>query len=345
MEQDKSLSGPDQPAAEHDRDKTEESSGSIIAPEAAADSEPDDADEYDYDDDELEQDAAYAAHLAAAEEPARTVFADLGRAMGIAFLLIYFVLVARFRSFRTPLVVLAAVPLAMIGIMPGFALLAPFGIFFSATAMIGLIALIGIVVRNSIILIEFVEDKLIEGMPLGEALVESASARTRPIFLTAAAGVLSSVVIAFDPVWSGLAWALVFGMSASAVLSVIAVPLLYERIGQSPRALSGAATTAQTPRDETAVESIVVFPELGGFELTSSALPRVMAGEHLKLDADVYRGIADGVDAVAHLHGPFVVESAEIAVGGVYGGLRGQQRIVLRSADANAPAWRELERA
>ena len=80
--------------------------------------------------------------------------------MGIAFVLIYFVLVARFKSFRTPLVVLAAVPLAMIGIMPGFALLAPFGIYFSATAMIGLIALVGIVVRNSIILIEFVEDKL-----------------------------------------------------------------------------------------------------------------------------------------------------------------------------------------
>ena len=89
-----------------------------------------------------------------------TVFADLGRAMALAFLLIYFVLVARFRSFRTPLIVLAAVPLAMIGIMPGFALLAPFGIYFSATAMIGLIALVGIVVRNSIILIEFIEDKL-----------------------------------------------------------------------------------------------------------------------------------------------------------------------------------------
>lgn len=173
-----------------------------------------------------------------------TVFADLGRAMGIAFLLIYFVLVARFKSFRTPLVVLAAVPLAMIGIMPGFALLAPFGVYFSATAMIGLIALIGIVVRNSIILIEFVEDKLAEGLPLREALVESASARARPIFLTAAAGVLSSVVIAFDPVWSGLAWALVFGMSASALLSIIAIPLLYERIGERvsvPPALAAAA--------------------------------------------------------------------------------------------------------
>ena len=156
-----------------------------------------------------------------------SVFADLGRAMLVAFILIYFVLVARFKSFRIPLVVLAAVPLAFMGIMPGFALLAPFGVYFSATAMIGMIALVGIVVRNSIILIEFIESTRAEGTPMREALVESAAARTRPILLTAAAGVLSSIVIASDPVWSGLAWALVFGMTSSAVLSVLAVPLLY----------------------------------------------------------------------------------------------------------------------
>lgn len=178
------------------------------------------------------------------------VFADLGRAMLIAFLLIYFVLVARFRSFTIPLVVLAAVPLAVIGVMPGFAILAPFGVYFSATSMIGLIALIGIVVRNSIILIEFIEDKRKEGAPLRDALVDAAAARTRPIFLTAAAGVLSSIVIASDPVWSGLAWALVFGMSASAVLSVIAIPLLYERVTRTTQA-PRRKTTAQT---ETTVE-------------------------------------------------------------------------------------------
>jgi len=171
------------------------------------------------------------------------VFADLGRAMLIAFILIYFVLVARFRSFAVPLVVLAAVPLAVIGVMPGFAILAPFGIYFSATAMIGLIALIGIVVRNSIILIEFIEDKCKEGTPLRDALVDAAATRTRPIFLTAAAGVLSSIVIASDPVWSGLAWALVFGMSSSAVLSVIAIPLLYERVTRAAAASTRAAAT------------------------------------------------------------------------------------------------------
>src|SRR5579875_3676263 len=162
-----------------------------------------------------------------------TVFADLGRAMLIAFILIYFVLVARFRSFRKPLVVLAAVPLALLGVLPGFAILAPFGVYFSATAMIGVIALIGIVVRNSIILIEFIEDKVADGLPLRAALIEATTARTRPIFLTAAAGVLSSVVIAADPVWSGLAWSLVFGMSASAVLSVLAIPLLYLGVAEA----------------------------------------------------------------------------------------------------------------
>ena len=177
-----------------------------------------------------------------------SVFADLGRAMAVAFALIYFMLVARFRSFRTPLVVLAAVPLAMIGILPGFALLAPFGIYFSATAMIGLIALIGVVVRNSIILIEFAEDQLAEGMPLERALVEAAATRTRPIFMTAAAGVLSAVVIAADPVWSGLAWALVFGMTASALLSVLAIPLLFARIGDLPERQKAASPHGVAPR-------------------------------------------------------------------------------------------------
>ncbi|HEU5480889.1 MAG TPA: efflux RND transporter permease subunit, partial [Candidatus Tumulicola sp.] len=172
-----------------------------------------------------------------------TVFADLGRAMLLAFVLIYFVLVARFRSFRVPLVVLAAVPLAFIGIMPGFALLAPFGVYFSATAMIGLIALIGIVVRNSIILIEFIEERRAQGAGLHQALVESAAVRTRPIFLTAAAGVLSSIVIASDPVWSGLAWSLVFGMTTSAVLSVLAIPLLYRAVAPE------RAETATPARD------------------------------------------------------------------------------------------------
>jgi multidrug efflux pump subunit AcrB len=275
------------------------------------------------------------------------VFADLGRAMLIAFILIYFVLVARFRSFTVPLVVLAAVPLAVIGVMPGFAILAPFGIYFSATAMIGLIALIGIVVRNSIILIEFIEDKRKEGAPLRDALVDAAAARTRPIFLTAAAGVLSSIVIASDPVWSGLAWALVFGMSASAVLSVIAIPLLYERVTRTAKApLRRPAAEAETGSAAPfTMHTFVMFPELDGFVMESTSIPRVTVGEILQLDAEVFRGEGDAVDGVARLHGPFRVEQAEMIVSSSLGELEARQRTTLVSAEPPGPVWREVSYA
>ena len=271
-----------------------------------------------------------------------TVFADLGRAMLIAFILIYFVLVARFRSFTVPLVVLAAVPLAVIGVMPGFAILAPFGVYFSATAMIGLIALIGIVVRNSIILIEFIEDKRKEGAPLRDALVEAATARTRPIFLTAAAGVLSSIVIAADPVWSGLAWALVFGMSASAVLSVVAIPLLYERVARTAKAPQPERPVDAQPA---AMQTVVTFPELDGFVMESTSLPRMAEGEIIRLDAEVFRGEGDAIDGVARLCGPFRVEHAEILFLSSLGELHGRQRATLRSTQEPRPAWREVEYA
>ena len=165
------------------------------------------------------------------------VFRDLGLAMAVAIALIYLVLVARFRSLRVPLVILSAVPLGLVGVLPGFALLAPFGIYFSATAMIGVIALAGIVVRNSIVLVEFVEERIAHGAPIREALLDAGTVRARPIALTAAAGMLSALVIAFDPVWSGLAWALVFGMGASAVLSLVVVPVLYALVtDHAPRA-------------------------------------------------------------------------------------------------------------
>jgi multidrug efflux pump subunit AcrB len=156
--------------------------------------------------------------------------------MAVAVALIYLVLVARFRSLRVPLVVLSAVPLGLIGVLPGFALLAPFGVYFSATAMIGVIALAGIVVRNSIVLVEFVEERIAHGTALREALIDAGTVRARPIALTAAAGMLSALVIAMDPVWSGLAWALVFGMGASAALSLFVVPLLYAMVAHRPAA-------------------------------------------------------------------------------------------------------------
>jgi multidrug efflux pump subunit AcrB len=152
------------------------------------------------------------------------VFRDLGAAMGVALIAIYLLLVGRFRSFTIPVVIMAAIPLSMIGIMPGFALT---GVYFSATSMIGVIALAGIVVRNSIVLLEFILDKKQEGMPLNQALIEAGAIRTRPIVLTAAAAILGSAVIVTDPVWSGLALALIFGMLASTALTLVVIPLFY----------------------------------------------------------------------------------------------------------------------
>jgi multidrug efflux pump subunit AcrB len=152
------------------------------------------------------------------------VFRDLGAAMGVALIAIYLLLVGRFRSFTIPLVIMASIPLSMIGIMPGFAMT---NVYFSATSMIGVIALAGIVVRNSIVLLEFILDKKQEGMPLEQALIEAGAIRTRPIVLTAAAAILGSAVIVTDPVWSGLALALIFGMLASTALTLIVIPVFY----------------------------------------------------------------------------------------------------------------------
>ena len=152
------------------------------------------------------------------------VFRDLGAAMGVALIAIYLLLVGRFRSFTIPLVIMASIPLSMIGIMPGFAMT---NVYFSATSMIGVIALAGIVVRNSIVLLEFILDKKQEGMPLEQALIEAGAIRLRPIVLTAAAAILGSAVIVTDPVWSGLALALIFGMLASTALTLVVIPVFY----------------------------------------------------------------------------------------------------------------------
>ncbi|MCC7479404.1 efflux RND transporter permease subunit [bacterium] len=155
------------------------------------------------------------------------VFRDLGIAMGVAIVLIYLLLVGRFHSFVDPMVILGAVPLTMLGILPGFAVLGGFDIYFSATGMIGVIALAGIVVRNSIILIEFIKDAQAAGVPLREAVILAGAIRTRPIILTAIAAIAGMLVVVTDPVWSGLSWALLFGIVASTSLSLIVIPLMY----------------------------------------------------------------------------------------------------------------------
>ncbi len=165
------------------------------------------------------------------------VFRDLGIAFGAALFFIYVLLVAQTGSTAMPLIIMAAIPLTLIGIMPGFFLLnlltshAVSGyadpVYFTATAMIGMIALAGIVVRNSIILIDFIHLGLKHGQSLEQAVIEAGAVRLRPIALTAGAAMLGSAAIALDPVFSGLAWAFIFGIFASTAFTLIVVPLVY----------------------------------------------------------------------------------------------------------------------
>ena len=152
------------------------------------------------------------------------VFRDLGLAFLIVLILIYVLVVAWFQSFKTPLVIMAPIPLTLIGILPGHAL---FGAFFTATSMIGFIALAGIIVRNSIILIDFVEIRRKEGYPLEDAIIDAGAVRFRPMLLTAAAVVVGGFVILFDPIFQGLAIALMTGEIASTFLSRVTIPILY----------------------------------------------------------------------------------------------------------------------
>jgi multidrug efflux pump subunit AcrB len=152
------------------------------------------------------------------------VFRDLGIAFGAVMVLIYILVVAWFKDFTTPLVIMAPIPLTLIGILPGHA---AFGAFFTATSMIGFIALAGIIVRNSIILIDFAEMKRREGLALDEAIIEAGAVRFRPMLLTAAAVVVGSFVIVFDPIFQGLALAMMFGEIASTTLSRVTIPILY----------------------------------------------------------------------------------------------------------------------
>jgi multidrug efflux pump subunit AcrB len=175
------------------------------------------------------------------------VFRDLGLAFGAALVLIYILLILETGSYAMPLIIMGAIPLTMIGIMPGFWLLNllfdnPVGgydtpIFFTATAMIGMIALSGIVVRNSIILIDFIHHALKRGVPLREALVESGAVRLRPILLTAGAALLGNWVITLDPIFSGLAWSIIFGVFASTGFTLVVIPVVYWLIyGRNPEA-------------------------------------------------------------------------------------------------------------
>jgi len=165
------------------------------------------------------------------------VFRDMGIAFAAALALIYILLVAQTGSFAISGIILLASPLTMIGIFPGFWLLNVLfagqvggfdvPIFFTATGMIGMIALAGIVVRNSILLIDFIKRELARGVDIKTACVEAGVVRLRPILLTAVTSVLGAWVIVLDPIFSGLAWSFVFGIVASTVFTMLVIPLMY----------------------------------------------------------------------------------------------------------------------
>ena len=162
------------------------------------------------------------------------VFRDLGIAFAAVLILIYGLVVGWFQSFMTPLIIMAAIPFSLVGILPAHGLL---NAFFTATSMIGFIAGAGIVVRNSIILVDFIELRLAEGMPLDEAVVDAGAVRFRPMMLTAAAVVAGSSVILFDPIFQGLAIALMAGEIASLLLSRMTVPVLFYVFNKQRRKL------------------------------------------------------------------------------------------------------------
>jgi multidrug efflux pump subunit AcrB len=152
------------------------------------------------------------------------VFRDLGLAFAIVLLLIYVLVVGWFQSFTVPLVIMAPIPLTLIGILPGHAI---GGAFFTATSMIGMIALAGIIVRNSILLVDFIQLEEARGRKLVDAVLEAGAVRFRPIALTAAAVVVGGLVMVLDPIFQGLAISLLFGLASSTLLTVLVIPAIY----------------------------------------------------------------------------------------------------------------------
>ena len=151
-------------------------------------------------------------------------FRDMGIAYGVGMILIYLLVVAQFRSYLVPLIIMAPIPLTVIGVMPGHAI---FHAQFTATSMIGMIALAGIIVRNSILLVDFINQKVGEGMRFEDAVVNSAAVRSKPIVLTGVAAMIGAFFILDDPIFNGLAISLIFGILVSTVLTLVVIPLLY----------------------------------------------------------------------------------------------------------------------
>jgi len=160
-------------------------------------------------------------------------FRDMGVAFAVAMLLIYLLIVGQFQSFATPVIIMAPIPLTLIGILPGHWLT---GSYFTATSMIGFIALAGIIVRNSILLVDFIQLQERAGVQLFDAVIKAGAIRTRPILLTAAALMVGAFVIILDPIFQGLAVSLLFGVGASTLLTLIVIPVLYFHMSGRRRA-------------------------------------------------------------------------------------------------------------
>ncbi|QHD54675.1 efflux RND transporter permease subunit [Shewanella algae] len=151
-------------------------------------------------------------------------FRDMGLAYGVGMIAIYLLVVAHFRSYLVPLIIMAPIPLTIIGVMPGHALL---GAQFTATSMIGMIALAGIIVRNSILLVDFINQETAAGMPFEQAVIHSGAVRAKPIMLTALAAMIGAMFILDDPIFNGLAISLIFGILISTLLTLVVIPVLY----------------------------------------------------------------------------------------------------------------------
>ena len=170
----------------------------------------------------------------------------MGAAYGVGLILIYLLVVAQFRSYGIPLVIMAPIPLTLIGVMPGHALL---GASFTATSMIGMIALAGIIVRNSILLVDFVDLQVARGVAFKTAVIESAAVRAQPIALTGLAAMTGAVFILDDPIFNGLAISLLFGIAVSTLLTLVVIPVLY--YAWFRRRHEPAVQTHQNDRTET----------------------------------------------------------------------------------------------
>ena len=157
-------------------------------------------------------------------------FRDMGIAYSIGLLLIYFLVVAQFRSYIVPLIIMAPIPLTIIGVMPGHALL---DAKFTATSMIGMIALAGIIVRNSILLVDFINEQLEHGIDFREAVIQASAVRSKPIILTALAAMMGALFIIDDPIFSGLAISLIFGILVSTLLTLLVIPVMYYAVMKS----------------------------------------------------------------------------------------------------------------